>query len=71
MKKPLLLLSFLIVTGTALYAQTYNEKAAEVQKMVWASAPPEFNLKDVPGEICQRKRGDTGTVIYYAAYIKP
>jgi hypothetical protein len=50
MKKPLLLLSFLIVTGTALYAQTYNEKAAEVQKMVWASAPPEFSLKDVPAK---------------------
>lgn len=50
MKKPLLLLAFLIVTATTLYAQTYNEKAAEIQKLVWAGAPPEFSLKDVPAK---------------------
>lgn len=48
MKKPLLLFSFLITIGTTLYAQTYNEKAAEIQKMVWGSPTPEFSLKDVP-----------------------
>ncbi|MEB0260155.1 MULTISPECIES: hypothetical protein [unclassified Mucilaginibacter] len=50
MKKPLLLLSFLITTCSAVYAQSYNEKAAEIQKTVWGNATPEFSLKEVPAK---------------------
>ncbi|GGH00831.1 DUF3857 domain-containing protein [Mucilaginibacter phyllosphaerae] len=50
MKKPLLLLFFLITAITVLRAQTYNEKAAEIQKLVWGAAGPEFSIKDVPAK---------------------
>jgi hypothetical protein len=50
MKKTVLLFSNLIILGTTLYAQTYKEKAAEIQNLVWASAPPEFSLKEVPAK---------------------
>jgi len=49
MKKPLLLFTFLIAAGT-IYAQSYNDKAAEIKKLVWAGTQPEFNLKDVPAK---------------------
>ncbi|MET3980175.1 hypothetical protein ABIB62_002484 [Mucilaginibacter sp. UYP25] len=50
MKKPLLLLSLLITVCSTVYAQTYDEKAAEIQKTVWGVASPEFALKEVPAK---------------------
>jgi len=47
MKKPLLL-SVLIAASSFAVAQSYQDKAAEVQKIVTAESGPEFALKDVP-----------------------
>lgn len=50
MKKPLLLLSLLITVCCNIQAQTYNEKAAEIQKSVWGTTSAEFALKEVPAK---------------------
>jgi hypothetical protein len=62
MKKLLLFISFLCTT-VSLFAQTYAEKAAEIQKLVWAAPPPEFMLKEVPA-----KYANEGAVILAQAY---
>ena len=47
MKKPLLFIALLLLTASA-YAQTYEQKAEEIKKLVWTDPSPEFQLKDVP-----------------------
>jgi hypothetical protein len=49
MKKTLLLL--ILATATSIvFAQTYKDKAGEIQKMVWGDTSPEFALKEVPAK---------------------
>lgn len=49
MKKHLLIVLLSIGTS-AVFAQTYKDKAAEIQKTVTADAGPEFAIKDVPAQ---------------------
>ncbi|TFF34679.1 DUF3857 domain-containing protein [Mucilaginibacter psychrotolerans] len=62
MKKQVLFILF-ICTTLGLSAQTYNEKAGEIQKLVWGAPPPEFLLKEVPA-----KYAGEGAVILAQSY---
>jgi hypothetical protein len=63
MRKFLLLILFLCTSSIGLFAQTYSEKAGEIQKLVWTAPPPEFTTKEIPA-----KYANEGAVILAQSY---
>ncbi|HEK19055.1 DUF3857 domain-containing protein [Mucilaginibacter sp.] len=63
MKKPLLLLTLILTFYVSAHAQTYDQKASDIQKLVWDNPSAEFSAKNIPA-----KYNNESAVILAKAY---